>query len=218
MDERGGMESTNVPKRVLIFAGAGASTAVNQDKYPTTIQFYERLPKGIQGNTLFKIVVEFLSATRGSRPLDIEEVLWALREINEAIAWHPKEHPLAWMMERNALGKVFGSSDNFRVIVQRMRDLVREVKKLTDEINVQVYSLYKSSPSPSELNTTWKKVFVALRSVLNPIELVTTNYDRVLDAALRRDFISQAVVRHTREDSYGAPVLDLECWKRAIWR
>ncbi len=39
----------------LIFAGAGASKAVSADRYPTTIEFFEKLPETIRNTHLFKL-------------------------------------------------------------------------------------------------------------------------------------------------------------------
>ena len=39
------MISKNSKKTILIFAGAGASKAVSPDDYPTTVEFFKRLPK-----------------------------------------------------------------------------------------------------------------------------------------------------------------------------
>ena len=45
-----------VSNSVLVFAGAGASTAVNKDKFPTTVQFYERLPNEIKKDKLLGLI------------------------------------------------------------------------------------------------------------------------------------------------------------------
>lgn len=45
-------------KRMTIFAGA--SKAVDPDQYPTTVEFFDRLPISVTTNLLFKSVVAFL--------------------------------------------------------------------------------------------------------------------------------------------------------------
>jgi len=45
---------------ILVFAGAGASSAVDHDKYPTTVEFFKRLPSEIKNDKLFSEIEKFL--------------------------------------------------------------------------------------------------------------------------------------------------------------
>ena len=49
-------------KNITIFAGAGASKAVDPDQYPTTIEFFQNLPSTITDDNLFKSIVGFLKS------------------------------------------------------------------------------------------------------------------------------------------------------------
>jgi hypothetical protein len=44
----------------VIFAGAGASKAVNPEKYPTTVEFFDKLPPAIKESSIFGSIVDFL--------------------------------------------------------------------------------------------------------------------------------------------------------------
>ena len=61
---------------ILIFAGAGASRAIDKDNYPTTVEFYDRLPEEIN-NTIDAIpnLRTFLKSEARSTPMDIEKAL-----------------------------------------------------------------------------------------------------------------------------------------------
>jgi hypothetical protein len=41
--------------QVLIFAGAGASMSVNPEKFPATLEFFERLPDEIKKTRSFNM-------------------------------------------------------------------------------------------------------------------------------------------------------------------
>ena len=64
---------------ILIFAGAGASKAVSPTTYPTTIEFFEKLPDNIKSNAIFKNLEGYLrQGTPQGAPIDIEEILWTI--------------------------------------------------------------------------------------------------------------------------------------------
>src|SRR5207248_224732 len=72
---------------IVVFAGAGASTAVNPREYPTTLEFFERLPDTIAKHTIFMRATEYLrSHSSDSSNIDIEQVLWALHELDGFLA------------------------------------------------------------------------------------------------------------------------------------
>lgn len=60
---------------ILIFAGAGASKAVDPTTYPTTVEFFEKLPDNIKSNSIFKNLEGYL---RQGKPkgasIDVEEI------------------------------------------------------------------------------------------------------------------------------------------------
>ena len=63
---------------ILVFVGAGGSAAVNPEQYPTTVEFFNRLPDYIEQEPLFIQIREFLETSKRGQPIDIEEILWNL--------------------------------------------------------------------------------------------------------------------------------------------
>jgi hypothetical protein len=57
---------------ILVLAGAGASCALDAQRYPTTAEFFKRLPKKVLRNKLFAQVCEFLKGP--SAPAVIREL------------------------------------------------------------------------------------------------------------------------------------------------
>ena len=69
---------------ILLFAGAGASAAIDANKYPTTIEFYKQLKEEIKssmGSILEGYFNQYISRKENNKkPMDIEEVLGAIKE------------------------------------------------------------------------------------------------------------------------------------------
>ena len=77
---------------ILVFVGAGGSAAVDPKQYPTTVEFFNRLPPGdITGSSpSFKQSLWLPERTQkedGQR-IDIEEVLWRLRRAPKLFLKH----------------------------------------------------------------------------------------------------------------------------------
>ena len=73
---------------ILVFAGAGASYAINGDKYPTTVEFYKRLDKNTKGlidTVLSGILLEYIKNDENlyNKPMDIEKVLFFINEVSD---------------------------------------------------------------------------------------------------------------------------------------
>lgn len=174
--------------RALVFAGAGASRAVSGEKYPTTKEFFERLPATISEAELFKQVRTYLRRNSGaSTTLDIEQVLWVLRELDsQARAVKDPEQLFGWLLRENRLAKVLATSGDRHTYFKEAADqLLQRTSNLVGRINECVYDLYATEPTVEELEENW---FALLRGLLEiecpSIDIVTTNYDLVLENAL----------------------------------
>ena len=66
---------------ILVFVGAGGSAAVDPEQYPTTVEFFNRLPDDIEEAPLFIQICAFLEIRKYGQPIDIEEILWTLDEL-----------------------------------------------------------------------------------------------------------------------------------------
>ena len=68
---------------VVLFAGAGASKAVDPASYPTTLEFFERLPESLRSHSCFTYIESFLRKDGDREVIDIEEMLWGLQTLRE---------------------------------------------------------------------------------------------------------------------------------------
>ena len=171
---------------MLVFGGAGGSAAVDPEQYPTTAQFFQRLPDGIKENPLFVQVRDFLVRTNphGQKRIDIEDVLWVLHELQ---ADCQKMHD-----PTTITGCIMGSRDgviprvDFAATQQSARLLDREfITPLIESIYEQVYQWYGGTPHPKKLSV-WTHLLNGLRAIDPVLEIFTTNYDIVLEHAIRQ--------------------------------
>ena len=170
---------------ILVFAGAGGSAAVNPDQYPTTVEFFKRLPGDITQEPLFVKIREFLEAQKGQgQPIDIEEVLWNLDELRDYFKASCDTNAIpGWIMANQRINQLIGSPD-LSNILNGMRQLEEnQIKILKGKINALVYDFYAQHPSDDEL-TDWVQLLKGLAKHHSVIEIFTTNYDVVLERAI----------------------------------
>lgn len=172
---------------ILIFAGAGSSAAVDSKQYPTTVEFFNRLPDNIKQDRLFAEVCNFLASQREKgQPVDIEEVLWALDELQDysSISSDLTAMP-GWIMRDNRVNQFMPTlphmANNF---FDGMRNMEVQIEGLQGRINEQVYKFYGGSPEASKL-LPWTELLKLLGNYDPIIEIFTTNYDRVLENVIK---------------------------------
>jgi len=206
--------------RLLVFAGAGASKAVNADGYPTTVDFYKLLPPSILGMPFFAQLLEFLQKqSRIQSEVDIEVVLWHLHELRDQLrALARSDRFLGWLMESERLLRVVGQPGKLSFAKQAAVEGLQALNKVIDAINRQVFELYKRPPEPGELLGTWQPVLEAAERGEWHVEIVTTNYDVVLEYALlsRAGETLPLVDPGWSTGVYRA--LDLDRWARSPFR
>ena len=164
---------------ILIFAGAGASAAVNSKKYPTTAEYYNRLPADI------KVELENLSEGKFiknviSNSLDVENILWDIKEIKQSI----QELTRA---EKKATS-IFLSTTTYKGTRKFLGNDLKQLSSLEKRINAHVYELYRQLPEEKEVQNWINLLGLSQyslddnRSVVeHGIEIFTTNYDPVFD-------------------------------------
>lgn len=174
----------------LIFAGAGASKATSSEKYPTTVEFYDRTNSLLERSNLYKVVRQYLSnQKKKSDPnnevvIDIEEIIWEVEKVKK-------------------FADDLGSDRELYGIVTRDQDLMKEVggdigkmssmsaqlsaaaTNLANLINEQVYELYSPLAETEELDRCWMPLLEPLLESGVWVEVVTTNYDQVLEACIQ---------------------------------
>ncbi len=150
---------------ILVFTGAGASSAVSAQKYPTTIEYFNKLENGIINLPLFKVAVRDIKAK--SEPLDIENVLFRLGLLETQLK--QKSHINEYL--------------DFYDLVLESCKLAPDLSNLVDQINQKVFAFYGQVPEKEELEDNWLKLFQILKDSGQKIEIVTTNYDTNIETA-----------------------------------
>lgn len=151
---------------ILVFVGAGASSAVSTQKYPTTIEYFNKLESSIKNSALFQVAVRDIEEK--SEPLDIENVLFRLGLLDTQLK------------QRNHISEY---SDFYDLVLESCK-LRPELSNLIDQINRKVFAFYGQVPEKSELENNWLKLFQTLMNSGQKFEIVTTNYDTNIETAL----------------------------------
>jgi hypothetical protein len=176
-------------KHALIFAGAGASKAVNRDRFPTTVEFFERLPDNIKNDELFRLTVEYLSRSDSQKIIDIEEVLWELQNLREFCSSYERSDCfVGFGLGRSRLTNTyFGPGQNTGMLDQTIAHAGSACNALIENINASVYDFYSHEPSQSELKDNWLLLLSYLRKYGYLYNIFTTNYDLAIETAISID-------------------------------
>ena len=192
-----------------IFAGAGASLAVNSNQYPTTTEFMSRLPDAIKQQPLFRECERYLSSRQESP--DIEKLLWLVNEAKAFAENSPSKSFVHHLIHGQALKTIVGMPDDaLKHFVPKMSDLTTKANSLIHNINREVYNQYGSKPDREALRTNWEPLLeIFSPTEFDTLDIFTTNYDRVLEAAIR--YLSPGIdVGHVDDVDR---ILNLDRWK-----
>ena len=197
---------------ILVFVGAGGSAAVDPKQYPTTVGFFERLPGEIKGDPLFGVVQRFLkSQKREGQPIDVEEVLWSLDKVQEYFSLSRNTNTIeGWVMANDLLGPLDGHMVSQRILSSMENITETYLTPLQNRINLLVHEFYAAVPDRNKLRHLYK-VLRELKSRDSIIEIFTTNYDRVLEAAIRESGIN---IETGREYDGLDTRLNTTCWDK----
>lgn len=178
---------------IVVFAGAGASTAVDADAYPTTAHFFDRLPDKIRSHPMFRAVHGYLTSQKGKEVvIDIELMLWHLQELRDNFSRCLDRKTITGALIQEGSKLAQGASvknATFGNFTQVAEGAVKNLNQLTLAIHELVYDFYGSEPDRERLEDTWLPLLRPLVASKACVEVVTTNYDLVLEHAL--DFISE---------------------------
>lgn len=215
---------------ILVFAGAGASSAIEPDLYPTTEGFFNRVPETIRNNPWFEEVSLFLQSIDSTGKIDIEDVLGALRKMQEYCDWSldTKRFP-GWVLEPgqnrySRLGRTSNGDqdeymdyDPFASLDYIVRSLIgnrTSLDELQGAINALVYGFYAATPRDESLQP-WVTLLQSLESLLesrnHPTQVFTTNYDLVLENAIRVGSLEESI--GTGRVSDVKLEIDLDKWR-----
>jgi len=173
--------------RVLVFSGAGASYAVNPERFPTTVQFFQKLPVGLAKEPLVTILRDRCERRFGKGPADVEKILWCLSELEQYfLAIDDAKSPMNWVAEGNVIQSAVGSPHHgISEFVHLARLARNKVIAIKDTIAAEVYNFYSYKPKSEELIDNWIQLLQSLHTHKAWIDLVTTNYDLVLETTVK---------------------------------
>jgi hypothetical protein len=165
---------------IIVFAGAGASKAVRVAGFPTTKEFFDRLPNQIKENKLFAQAGKYLQDAQGLTELDVEQVLWVARDLREVMS-RVNDHStvLGWFLAKQRLPQVLARRDDLAPFQQVAHQATSQTDALVSRINEVVYDMYADQPTEDELSENWLLLLKGICKHNESLDIVTTNYDGV---------------------------------------
>src|SRR5262245_31892044 len=130
------MSSEPLRGATIVFAGAGASTAVNPEQYPTTAEFFRRLPEDISSAQLFKLATDFLQQRHrvDTTTLDVELVLGVLAEFAEFTKELRDERSVpGWILRDGRLANIVDPQQNYNNVLNGVERAEPQVRRLIEE-------------------------------------------------------------------------------------
>lgn len=179
------MEPGQVKQRIMLFAGAGASKAVDSVSYPTTIEFFERLPDEIRSDPQFIFVERFLRQGTDDKIIDVEEVLWGLQtlldlcrsvQIGKTLVGHA--------LFSNRLANLADGRWTHGNLGEAADQLSYQFSNIISKINAVVYDLYGEAPNLKDIRDNWIKLLKPLFVDEVQLDIFTTNYDIIIETAV----------------------------------
>ncbi len=208
------MADNGIPK-VVVFAGAGASKAVDPDLFPTTVEFFERLPAEIKQQRMFQFALAYLRRDDPERIIDIEQVLWTLEELIKLLrSTQTGDGLVGYALQSSRLAKLVNPGYNFGHLLHTYNDLEPELVSLISATNALVYDMYGESPSLNKMMLNWLPLLKHLFKKATKLNIFTTNYDVVIETVLEsvgadslNSFLGLTGARHK--------TLNLKMWEAA---
>lgn len=213
------MPKTSRKETVVVFAGAGASKAVSPENYPTTVEFFEQLPTKIINDLLFKQILGFIKKNLSRDDvIDIEVLLWHLEELRIFFQNVQDQRTVpGWFVQGDRLSDAIGlKNQNFGHAKTIADKGLPHINQLVSAIHQQVYGLYGRAPDTEELEETWLPLLRPMFDAGVRVELVTTNYDLVLETvveALRKSPTEPNIDIGRRGNI--TPQLDVNLWNQS---
>ncbi|MCY4438343.1 MAG: SIR2 family protein [Chloroflexi bacterium] len=208
---------------ILVFAGAGASAAVNPEQYPTTTEFFSRVPSEIRKSPWFREASLFLKSVDNDSRIDIEKVLGTLAEMRDYCTKSSDTTAFpGWVLQpgQNRFSRLAETSEGELIdydpfaslndILESMKKTVRSLDELEDDINRLVYELYAARPNHEALET-WVNLLQFLHRHDLHTEVFTTNYDLVLEDAILAGGLSESIGTGRVTDGVNSTI-DLDKW------
>ena len=200
---------------ILVFAGAGASAAIDKKQYLTTEGFFNELPSPIKNDSLFQDVERVLreEARKNKKRIDIEDIIEILDTIQaDCERFTGSTTPVGHIGRRirESRRPEYKTAGVMRPLYDSADELRESASRLNSEIKSLVYKFYGKIPDAEKLSP-WIYLLNGLKKHGSFIEIFTTNYDLVIEeAGVQADIKVQDGFDH---DSNRRPIkLELSYW------
>jgi hypothetical protein len=211
-DKGTSMASTEYRPRVVIFAGAGASRALQDSQFPTTVEFFEALPPSITTDAHFSFFESFVRSSKNDDTIDIEEILLELQRLLSFLqAANDNQSIIGRAVANNLLARV-QNGWGFGQLHGGGTRLAEQLGQLQGRINAQVYQLYSKEPTDSELDQTWNPLLSHLIDKSH-LDIFTTNYDLVVENSIQSVRSEKTMYEYLGAIGRAQKSLDLKQWR-----
>lgn len=170
---------------ILVFAGAGASAAIDKDRYLTTEGFFNELPSGIKNNPLFRDIEKVLGES-GYATIDIEDIIEILDTLHADCERFTGSTTITGHIGRerrsNSSRSQYATAEIMRPLYDSADKLRESAIPLNSEIKSLVYDFYGKTPDAKKLSP-WIYLLNGLKERGSFMEIFTTNYDLVIEEA-----------------------------------
>src|SRR5262245_51756105 len=146
---------------IVVVAGAGASRALGPE-YPTTAEFWERLPPDIKPHGLLQAIESYVRDVLKRQP-DIEYILGCLRDLRDDAVDLKESRAISktWLGGAPWGGASFPGNEQATTFLNVLRDYGRNadrfiaaVEELRTRICRRLWSSYATRPSAEALDET----------------------------------------------------------------
>ena len=159
---------------------------MDSTRFPTTVQFFERLPKKLATDPLVGLLKVRCADKFGPGPVDVEKILWSLSELEDFFSRvSDRASPVQWVSENNAIQTAVSSQHGINQFVHLSSVASARIRSLKEAISALVFDFYSHEPDGSELDDTWNPLLTGLSKKGYWLDLVTTNYDLIIETSIR---------------------------------
>lgn len=206
--------SEAMPKpRIVVLAGAGASKAVSPSHFPTTVEFFERLPDSVTADKYFQFVLSYVQNLQNESTIDIEIILWEMQKLLNFFTQINEDPSIIKSAVHGNLIASLNHGWNYGQLADGSRLLLNNIQNSLGLINEQVYELYGRDPDPEELSDNWIPLISKLIDNDFHTDIFTTNYDLVIENALQNLYGNDFMFKYSGATGRVQRFINLSQWQ-----
>ena len=210
---------------ILLFVGAGGAAAVDEKQFPTTVDFLQEfLSKEIQASRWFQLTYQFCQESYGSdkspaekTPVDIEQVLWEMQDMKDHLSqMEDYTKIMGWMWRDDTrMKEASGYSGAYKSPANIATHARASLEGVRNSIWRKVHEVYGVESDENSYRTNLWALF--LKRLLSreslPIEIFTTNYDKIFEGTIIQNGLP---IETGRKDRTGRTILDVSRWGTSL--